>query len=744
MENRLSRFPQWLRQHTARNIAIALTIAALISGVATYNIITQNSGALAVDSEMVLLLILVDLVLLLGLGVVISYKITKLWLARRRGSVGSRLQTRIVALLSLVAILPTIAVAIFSALFFYAGVQAWFNERVGTALNESVAVAESYLAEHKEIIRTDALAMAYNLSRQAPELISNSKRFDTFVSNYAALRSLTEAVVFQRGNILGKTPLSFSLIFDVESLTDDVLARAGEGEVVLLTSDTENRVRALIKLNNFFDTYLLVGRPVDSKVLAHVEQTKGSAAEYQRLKNNISGLQIKFSILFIGVALLLLLATIWVGMVFAAELVKPVNELVSATERVKAGDLQARVTERPHNDEIGTLGRAFNRMTDQLEKQRAELIEVNRQIDTRRHFIEAVLSGVSAGVIALDSHKHITLANRSAINLLHTTSEALQQQLFSDVFPEMKTLIKQAEKTPEKAIQDEIHLTRNNRKMTLLVRIVAEELGHAINGYIVTFDDITELQAAQRSAAWADVARRIAHEIKNPLTPIHLAAERLKRKYRKDVKDASTYDRYIDTIIRHVGDIGNMVEEFVSFARMPAPEFANIDLAALVQDAVFSQKVAHAGITFTTHIPEHPIHINGDERQITQLLTNLLKNAAEAISEHATSASKGHITLTLQEEKEHYTLEIADNGPGFPPELLDQLTEPYVTTREKGTGLGLAIVKKVTDDHDARLLLHNITDKKGTINGACVTLSFPLSTQQSATLSTEQSKRNAS
>ena len=707
----------------ARNLAIILTIASVFSGIATYVTITNSSKDLGPDPSRVIGWAVVDLILLLSLAVIIVWKTTKLWIARRRGSVGSRLQTRIIIMFSLVSIIPTIIVAIFSSMFFNYGIQAWFDKRVGTALEASVAVAEGYMTEHKENIRADILAMANDLNNQAGLLIKNPSRFKQVVTAQAALRSLTEAIVFQHSNVLARTGLSFSLLFEVEELPPDVLERAEEGEVVVLTSDNDDRVRALIKLNSFFDTYLLVGRFVDSKVLSHIEQTKGSVNEYLRLKSNISRLQIEFSFVFIAVAMLLLFATIWVGMIFAGELVEPVISLISATERLKAGDLNIRVKEGPRNDEIGTLGRGFNRMTDQLQKQRAELVEVNRQINERRRFTEAVLSGVSAGVVALNSNKVITLFNRSAINLLSASSEELSNKLFIDAFPEVKDLMLQAEKTPYAVVQDEINIKRKRRKAMFLVRIVTEEFSDEIEGYVVTFDDITDLLAAQRSAAWADVARRIAHEIKNPLTPIHLSAERLRQKYFKDIdkKDQEAFTKYIDTIVRHVGNMGRIVEEFANFARMPSPNLSRQNLCEIVKDAVFSEEVVHPDISYDLNLPED-IFVNCDRNQIVQVLINILKNAGEAVAGNKSSKGKISIAAILDD---YINLEIKDNGIGFPTELLDRITEPYVTTREKGTGLGLAIVKKVMSDHEGKISVSNIIDKMGNIKGANVTLSFP-------------------
>ncbi len=711
-----------------KKLAIGLALAAVISAIATYLTIAHSSGPFGPDPEKVLPLILVSLIFLLALAAIVSWKVFELVSARRRGSVGSRLQTRIIIIFSMISIAPTIVIAVFSFILFDRGIQSWFDDRVSTALEESVAVADGYLQEHKENIRADILAMANDLNMQSLALTNNPARFKQTVKAQAALRSLTEAVVFRRSQILAKTDLTFSLLFEMDKLPEDALDRAAKGEVVVLTNQADDRVRALIKLNGFFDTYLLVGRFVDSKVLSHIDMTKSSVDEYQRLKANISRQQIQFSFVFLGVALLFLLAAIWLGISFADHLVTPVSELVAATDKVKSGDLGIRVQEGPENDEIGTLGRAFNRMTGQLQKQRDDLVKVSWQIDERRRFIEAVLSGVSAGVIATDSDKNISLFNPSATGLLAIEPAALHNKKLVDVIPEVAPLLEKAENSDELLLQDEVVIARDNRKSSFLVRIVKEEFSDEIEGYIVTFDDITELLNAQRSAAWSDVARRIAHEIKNPLTPIHLSVERIRQKYGEQIgQDRETFEKYINTITRHLGNVGQIVEEFSNFARMPSPVMKKANICEIIRETVLGQQEVDRSIKYNLQLPDSPVYINGDRGQITQILVNLVKNSIEAIGdrpEEIVQKTKGEISISVDEEK-YVTVEIIDNGCGFPDDLLDRITEPYVTTKEKGTGLGLAIVKKVMGDHEGTLLLENITDSGGNITGSKTILSFP-------------------
>lgn len=704
-----------------RVAAIPLVVASGISSLVTFFILTRNEYALQQDSKTAAALIAINLILVLCLGAMVFSQLRALWSHK-----AARLHGRLVLLFTLTAAVPTILIATFSAAFFQLGIQKWFDDQVGLALEESVKVAESYLAEHKQIIRADAILMANDLNREAFSLSTKPALFNRVLPVIAGVRKVPEAIVFRgpgRMTILGRTNFSFTLEFALNNLTPDILTRARSGEVVILTDEQEDRVRALIRLDGFVDSYLLIGRYVDSNILKHMENTRGSVSQYRRLKSNISSIQLQFLLLFLVVSLALILIAVWVGLLFAGQLVRPVAYLARATERLKGGDFSARVeTFTGPKDEIGTLAVAFNEMAGQLEHQRNQLMHSNQMIDERRRFSEAVLAGVSAGVIALNKDKIIDLSNRSARQLLELHREQLEGHPVSEVLPEFAELIDEAGKTTETESRRQIHLQRGSRKLTLLVRVVCEQ------GFILTFDDVTELEQAQRTAAWSDVARRIAHEIKNPLTPIQLAAERLKRKYLKEVQtEPETFVRYTDTITRHVSDIGRIVEEFVQFARMPAPSFTLENLSGLVEEAVFSQNCVNAAIQVRFVAPEESCIIRADHGQISQLLTNVLKNAAESVEARLKNQPEpqGLITCEIKPEKRGIVLEICDNGGGFPPELIDRLTEPYITTRPKGTGLGLAIVKKIADDHNARLVLSNIIANNGAVSGACVSIQFP-------------------
>ena len=723
----LKRVEAWaVRVELGRKLVIALMPVAAVMGIATYAVLT-GSWLAGLDPAFVLGVLITDLALLLLLAVVVAWRIVGVWMARRRGSAGSRLHTRLVLLFGLVAAAPAFIMVVFFTLFFDLGVQSWFDTQVRTAVNESLAVAQAYMKEHQQNIRSDVLAIAEEIRREGPLFLISPKRLDEILKKEARQRSLSEAIIFGPDlHIVAQAGFGLALEFEPPPL--EAIGTANNDGVAILTSKNDDHVRALVKLDGAYGAYLYVGGLVDPKVVGRVETTQRVVRTYQELEGRRFGLQTTFVMIFVVVALLLLLAAILVGLMFATQLARPISSLVEAAERVRSGDLGARVEEGPQGDEFGTLSRAFNRMTGQLEEQRAELIEANRQLDLRRRFTEAVLSGVSAGVIGLDQFGRINLPNRSASKLLGIELSGAVGVDLTEAVPEMEALVRKAKRRPDRMAESQITVLAGGRPRTLLVRIAAEKVDGEVKGYVVTFDDVTELLSAQRKAAWADVARRIAHEIKNPLTPIQLSAERLKRKYLREIKsDPETFTICTDTIVRQVADIGRMVDEFSSFARMPAPVMAEENLGDLCRRAVFLQQTAYPKVEFDCDITADPVRIRCDGRQIGQALTNLLQNAAEALDESGRGKpgkQAEQIRLHILREGERTIVEIDDNGPGFPPQLRDRLTEPYVTTRTKGTGLGLAIVKKIMEDHGGDLIL---ADRDG--GGARVRMVFPKSAE---------------
>ncbi len=724
-----SRLTDWLRKpHLARRLAIIIAMAATVAGLVTY-VVLSGSMEVGGEAEWVLGLLYLDLILLLMLGVIVGHRLVQIVLARRQGSVGSRLHARMVTLFSVVAVAPAIVVAVFAVMFLHYGLEAWFSDRVSQALTNSLNVAQSYLEEHKDIIRGDALAMAADIDREAPALVNDSVRFQRMFDTQAALRSLTEAIIFDgQGRRIARTGLSFGL--EIESLpAAGYLEKAAAGEAVILTSDTEDRVRALVKLKSFEDTYLYIGRFVDARVLGYLAQTREVVDEYRSLELRRSGIERAFAIIFGVVALLLLLAAIWVGLNFANSVAGRISKLTEAADQVSAGDLSVRVPETDKSDEIDHLQSTFNRMTDQLSSQRDELVQANSQLESRRAFTEAVIGGVSSGVIGLDRQGRITLPNPSALDFLGSTKDKLIGRPVIAVLPEVAGLLAAAVAAPQiPAMEEQLEFRRPDGRRTLLMRVAAQlDDDEAIAGFVVTFEDITELLSAQRTAAWSEIARRIAHEIKNPLTPIRLSAERLKRKYLPQIDaDQETFKGSIDTIVRQVDTIGALINEFSAFARMPAPVFNFESACDLVRQAVYLQQGVRADVKFETQLPDEDIQLYCDSRKVAQALTNLVQNAVQSVMQRLENETKdgerGWVMVRLEVADQFCSIEVHDNGLGLPKdEPAGRLTEPYVTKRADGTGLGLAIVKKIMEEHAGTISLR---DREG--GGACVALAFPM------------------
>ncbi len=698
-----------------------LVLAASALALAMGTFVLLSGGASQSPAPNLLFgVVLANLVVLLLLGAVLAGRLTRVWVDRRRGSAGSRLHVRLVLLFSVVAVTPTIVVAVFATAFFNLGIQGWFNDRVRTALNEGLEASRGYLEEHRNTIRTDALAMAFSLS-QADRLLDRLG-FSQELQTQTLFRGLTEAVVFD--SLTGVLEAGFSAAgSDVEIPPFEATELARNGEVAVLGSPDSQRVRALVQLGTGSTRMLLIGREVDPSILEHMARTEAAVAEYQRLDENRSGLQITFVLIFALLALLVLSAAVLIGLMLANQIARPVGWLIQAAERVRAGDLAVRVPEVQSDDEVAGLSRAFNRMTGQLGAQRTELMDAYAQIDERRRFTETVLAGVSAGVIGLDAGGHVELPNRAASELVGMDLMAAIGLRLSQVVPEFAPLLAEGAAAPDKPSTAEVQIGPPSRRRTLLLRIGTDLRGGKPDGYVVTFDDITELQSAQRKAAWSDVARRIAHEIKNPLTPIQLSAERLKRRFTKEItSDPETFAQCADTIVRHVGDIGRMVDEFSAFARMPQPVLRPADVGRVAREALVLQRSARPEIVWVTEIPERGPWALADRRLLGQALTNLLQNAADAVQmrPRAPGAAAGRIAIRADAIAGVVSLSVQDDGVGLPAER-ERLAEPYVTHKPKGTGLGLAIVKKIMEDHGGSLTLDDSPDGAG----AVVTLSMP-------------------
>lgn len=709
----------WLRfVHTLKSsgfgarLAGAVAFLALVSSVATVAALSRKSGPLQLDTGTVRVLLVVNVVLLLVLAALILRRLIRMWVERKTGLGSSRLHSRIVGYFSLIAVVPPIIMIGFSAWFFGFGLENWFSEKVRSTLNDSLEVAEAYIDEHRRVVQADLVAMAIDINRQSAVVAQNSNLLQLLVDDQVSKRALSEAIVFDGvGTVLAQS--RFDLARAPDGVPGQIVDRARQGELVIISETADDRVRGVIQLEQYVDTFLYVSRLVDARVLAHVQSARDSVAEYRTLQGESTNIQISFNLIFLIIGLLVLFAAAWIGLWFATQMVTPLGRLVDAVDRVGKGDFKARVPLIAGDDEIGILSRAFNRMIRQIHSQHKDLVSTNIELDQRHRFTEAVLAGVSAAVIGIDEAGLITLPNPVACEALgHTADELIGQPLLSFV-PEFEEVL--ANPLEDEDIrQRQVEIDDDGLVRTVLVRLSAERQDGVVKGYVVTFDDISEQLANQRTAAWADVARRIAHEIKNPLTPIQLAAERLWRKYGDEVSsDPEVFKNCTDTIIRQVNDLRQMVDEFSSFARMPAPVLHVEDLKDIIRQVLFLQEVASPDIVFELSLPEGGQSLVCDRRQVAQALTNLVKNATESIHARQSigtdgqKAEDGKISIRVESADHRITVSISDNGMGLPQEMIDRLTEPYVTTREKGTGLGLAIVKKIMEDHGGSLQIEN-------------------------------------
>ncbi|WDU59750.1 sensor histidine kinase NtrY-like [Pseudemcibacter aquimaris] len=672
-------------------------------GSAAYSVFS-STDPLSSTPDNLYIFVLGMTVLLLLLVTLVVRQIIKIRVAMDQGISATRLHRRIVTLFSVVAITPTIIVAIFSVMFFEFGIRAWFSDKVQTVLDSTESVAETYILEHYNIIRADALGMANELDRRSFALVQEPALFEQVLNIQADALGLSDAIILNREGVITARATSTFSVFDGR-INKQFIEEAAEGGVKIFSrNENDGQIRAIVKLDAFIDQYLYISRLIDAQALALVKRADDAKNDFETSQSQLSEYRLFFNLTFLVLALLVLFLSVWLGFRFAGNLMKPIRVLVGATDKVGKGDFTARAPIKEGFDDLGGLTKAFNTMTWQLQKQQEELLSANVKLDERRRFTETVLSGVSPGIMGLDAEGVITLPNRSATAMLAMNEEELKDKNIAEVMPEVADLFEKILKSKQKGVEDQIVLTRDDVSLNLLVRITAELKGKHAKGFVISFDDITEQVAAQRTAAWADVARRIAHEIKNPLTPIQLSAERLKRKYLKEVtSDPEIFTQCTDTIVRQVRDLRQMVDEFSSFARMPSPVMHNENLVDIAKQATFMMDLGSNNIEITTDFPSVPVKLDCDARQIGQALTNIIKNASEAIIDQ----DKGEINVSLTENDSEVIIKVSDNGKGMPEGMIDRLTEPYVTTRTKGTGLGLAIVKKIMKDHGGDLILEN-------------------------------------
>ena len=704
-------------------VVIVLTLIGV--GLAVGTMVALNRAS---DSHNLLIpLLIADFAYLILLFGLIAWRVFALIGTRRSTSAGAALHLRLTGIFAVVAIAPTIMVAVFAAVSLYFGFEAQFSNLVRSVVNNSEVTAQAYKNERLNAISGAVFGFAFEMNRAAA-LGYSDVALREHLRRQQRLRQFPEAYLINGDRkIVGRGEFSYQFTYDEPS--EDRMATARLGDLVVFEDYAKNEVRALYYLNEMQDTYLYVSRPLDRDVLDVVERTAEAVREYRFFDESRGQVVTQYALLYLGFAILVITAAIWLGLWFAERLSRPIGVLAGAAQRVGEGDLDVKVPENSTGDEVALLSSVFNRMTAQVKGQRDALVSANRESEERRNFTETVLSGVSAGVIGLDADGGVELVNAAARTMLGIETDPTGKAL-EEIAPNALEVFEKAATSVSGSALSQIEMTINGVRRELLIRVSARSSRDIDQGFVMTIDDLTALVSAQREAAWGDVARRIAHEIKNPLTPIQLSAERLKRKFSKlGGEDTEALNRYADVIVRQAGDIRRMVDEFSRFARMPEPNAETVEIVGVVRDAILLQSAAREDVAFEQLGDEGPLSLNLDKGMMHQALTNLLKNACEAIDgrieREPDFAGQGRVRVTV-EIGDTVAMSIEDNGVGLPAAERARLTEPYVTTREKGTGLGLAIVKKIAEQHQGALTLEDAAPfEDGAHRGAKVTLTLP-------------------
>lgn len=713
----------WVDSERARTgFGLAFFLAVAITAAAIWLVAVApgatSGSARGSSSQIALIVLAANLLLISGLAIIVGRRV--LTLVRSTDEAGSRLHLRFVALFSMVALVPSVLIALVFGVLVNRGVDQWFSANVSTSVDNGASIGKAYIAD----VSAD---MTRDLRTMSTELGGARQVFDNRIQFAGALTQIAEFfgypavyILNARGEVLATGELPGAPPYIAPPISELEIAAEGQDIPVKVTEHPDT-VRALYPLPGYGDAYLYVVRPLAPGLVAQMRSAVQSIQAYREAEESRARIQSAFILSYLETALLVLVGAVWLGMSAASSISAPIGRLVKAAGQVAGGDFTARVDSDGAPAEIATLSDAFNRMTGDLQAQQAALKAASDEAHDRSRFIETVLSGVSAGVIGLDKRGRVSAINDSALQLLHIEDAEVLGHELAALSPELSDLVRRA----EAYIEEDIDVSRGGDTRRLRVRIEGGLGGEMV----LTFDDITRLVTAQRNAAWRDVARRIAHEIKNPLTPIQLSAERLKRKYRARIgEDVEIFDRCTDTIIRQVGDIGRMVDEFSSFARMPAPRFAPENPAEMLREAVFAQRVAAPDIVVDITEPLPTATMQADGRMVGQALINILKNAGESVAAQrlaageAAASDRAGVIASLTVEDGVATFVIEDDGVGLPARDRDRLTEPYVTTREKGTGLGLAIVKRICEDHGGELKLADAQ----TLRGARVCMIFPL------------------
>ncbi len=655
----------------------------------------------------------VNSLFVIGLAILIGREIARLLKARRRGRAAARLHVRIVVLFSIVAITPAILVAIFASVTLNVGLDRWFSLRTQSIVSSSMAVAQAYMMENASYLQGQTVSMSNDLERNRALYSLDRTGFADLMTRQARGRGMLGAFLVRAD---GSTIVQAEVTTEkpLPAIPKDALASSAAGQPTLIPPGVTNLVGAIIKLDDIPGAFLYTIRAVDPKVMAALRLMEENTAEYKSMEASRASLQFAFAVLYLGFALIVLLAAIWTAIAVADRIVRPIRLLIGAADSVASGNMNVIVPVRAADGDVGNLSRTFNKMISEIRSQRDEILEAKDEVDDRRRFIEAVLSGVTAAVIGVEDDRRISIVNPSAELFLALPAADLIGKPLAEVAPEIDQVLTEAASRYRNDFRKSINLMRSGTERTLNIQVTREEArDDAKESYVVTLDDITDLVIAQRSTAWADVARRIAHEIKNPLTPIQLSAERIKRRYGRQIAedDRAVFDQCTDTIVRQVEDIGRMVDEFSAFARMPKPTKEVTDLRGILRDAVFLREMGNNHIAFQREFGDKPLQGMFDSRMLGQAFGNLIKNAVEAIegvpADEKREQPKILVRAVYDEVRDRFIADVIDNGRGLPVENRHRILEPYMTMREKGTGLGLAIGKKIIEEHGGQLELHD-------------------------------------
>ncbi|MDB9878647.1 PAS domain-containing sensor histidine kinase [Amylibacter sp.] len=712
IDNFKRKIKQW-RNHRKFLIISAwslILLGPILTGLTVYILQGEFGSNL---SNVLRFILLIDGIYLLVVIAIVGYSVMRMFAARRAKSAGSRLHMRLSRVFAIVALIPTVLVAVFAVVTLSIGVEGWFSKNVQNVVSSSLSAANAYKNEQSNDLKVDLKFMAIRLNeyKDTNSFVSDSDlRLQLISYQNLIQRGLKEAYIID-GNANLRSRGELSYLFGYEEPNQEAMDSAKTGDLFIIEDWPNNEFRGLIKLESFADKYLYISRVVDGNILNLLDKTMESAITYNTMEAQREKILWSYGLLYFGFATFVILSSILLGMLFAERLSRPVGRLAGAAQRLGAGDFDVQVIEEKGDDEIAMLSRVFNNMTKQVKRQRDDLITANDYTERRRRLFDSVLSGVTAGVIGLSSDGNVGFINLAAEKLLNLNAENHEGKSIKLAVPEFVDLFLLIQKNENKTQQQEIKLTRGGATEILLVRVsarISEDL--LVEGYVITFDDVTDLVSAQRLAAWGDVAQRIAHEIKNPLTPIQLSAERLKRKYSPMVgAEEDNLSQYCDVIIRQTNDLRRIVDEFSKFARMPEPIKRSVNITKLLKEVILLFEISSPAIKIKLKNPHGDINVNVDETMINQAFTNLIKNAGEAIESKAklnsTNKFDPEIRIFIKKNVNNLEIIIEDNGIGLPTQERSRLFEPYVTNRENGTGLGLSIVKKIIEEHNGSLEL---------------------------------------